>query len=405
MNVFAEYLKKKWITENPGMLDITRQDQKFRIFLETVPLLTVGGNVFVCESERLARLLVTDMMFMPAQLENRLSARWLYGFQKDVFEPGNDPFRNEWDQLLALDPFVAIKTTGRNNFKSFGPEEELFPFSFISLSTLIRSVNDFVASSMSMIIMDDTDMHPFAELLRLTYDQLRAEQKVVVQALSGVHDSGLVLPLILVTGVISPVEYAKGLISLKICNESLMPEILLDVVRALDYLACLEQRIDAVRPATAVIPEGENDTVEFKSTLRWDIRAGKTNASVERASLKTIAAFLNSAGGTLLIGVRDDGTIEGIESDKFVNEDKFLLHLWSLIRSWLGREVSPYIRTLTEKVDDKTVCLVRCRQSNRPVFLRQPGNEEAFYIRVGPSSNAMEISEALKYIADHFPAG
>jgi hypothetical protein len=39
------------------------------------------------------------------------------------------------------------------------------------------------------------------------------------------------------------------------------------------------------------------------------------------------------------------------------------------------------------------------------VFLRQPGFNEEFYIRVGPSSNAMDISEALKYIADHFPAG
>ena len=151
-----------------------------------------------------------------------------------------------------------------------------------------------------------------------------------------------------------------------------------------------------------IIREGENDSIEFKSTLRWDIRAGKTNQAIERACLKTIAAFLNSAVGTLLIGVRDDGSTEGIESDKFVNDDKFLLHLWTLIRTCLGRDVSPYIRTILEKMDDKTVCMVQCRQSNRPVFLRQPGFDEDFYIRVGPSSNAMDISEALNYISDHF---
>jgi hypothetical protein len=85
-----------------------------------------------------------------------------------------------------------------------------------------------------------------------------------------------------------------------------------------------------------------------------------------------------------------------------VNEDKFLLHLWTLIRNCLGREVCPNIRTTLEKTEDKTICLVHCRRSSRPVFLRQPGFDEAFYIRVGPSSNAMDISEALKYIADNF---
>ena len=154
--------------------------------------------------------------------------------------------------------------------------------------------------------------------------------------------------------------------------------------------------------ASLMIKEGESDSVEFKSTLRWDIRAGKTNAVIERSSLKTISAFLNSAGGSLLVGVRDDGSVEGIETDKFVNEDKFLLHLWTLIRTCLGRDVSPYLRTILEKMEEKTVCLVRCQPSNRPVFLRQPGFDEEFYIRLGPSSNAMDISEALGYIADRF---
>jgi len=74
-----------------------------------------------------------------------------------------------------------------------------------------------------------------------------------------------------------------------------------------------------------------------------------------------------------------------------------------LIRTCLGREVSRYLRTHLEKMEEKTVCVVQCLQSSRPVFLRQPGFNEEFFIRVGPSSNAMDISEALKYIADHFP--
>jgi hypothetical protein len=44
----------------------------------------------------------------------------------------------------------------------------------------------------------------------------------------------------------------------------------------------------------SIIDKGEDYNVEFKSTLRWDLKAGKTNQQVERASLKTISAFLNS---------------------------------------------------------------------------------------------------------------
>jgi predicted HTH transcriptional regulator len=197
-------------------------------------------------------------------------------------------------------------------------------------------------------------------------------------------------------------EYAKGLIALKIREEQHISDLLPDLTRTLDYLECVEPELEPGKHTSLIIKEGENEVIEFKSTFRWDIRAGKTNQAVERASLKTIAAFLNSNGGDLLIGVRDDGSIEGIESDKFVNDDKFLLHLWTLIRTCLGRDISPYIRTILEKTDDRTVCMVQCQRSNRPVFLRQPGFDEAFYIRVGPSSNAMDISEALKYIADHF---
>jgi hypothetical protein len=36
------------------------------------------------------------------------------------------------------------------------------------------------------------------------------------------------------------------------------------------------------------------------------------------------------------------------------------------------------------------------------VFLRQPGFDEEMFIRMGPSSNALDISEALRYIGNHF---
>jgi hypothetical protein len=64
--------------------------------------------------------------------------------------------------------------------------------------------------------------------------------------------------------------------------------------------------------------------------------------------------------------------------------------------------VSPYIKTTLDKIDGKTVCRVSCKRSPKPVFLRQSGFDEMFYIRIGPSSGNLEISEALKYIGERF---
>ncbi len=403
MDLFLNFMAGKLLQADPELLDIVRNDQSYQVFEGNSPLLTPGGREFIHPSERVARLIITDLMYRNGNAEPDLSAPWLYVYQKDLFEPSGDPFAGAWTGLLANDPFVMLKTSGRNDVRAFSPEDQLFGFAFLTLSELIRRINVFINSRMGEILSEDADQHPFLQILRMCYDQFSNEQKVAVQVLSDVHQSHLTLPVLHVAGIISPLEYAKGLIALKIGAEESLPGVLPGLVRVKDYLECLDQVADEGSQAAALIREGENDLIEFKSTLRWDIRAGKTNQAVERASLKTIAAFLNSAGGTLLIGVADDGSIEGIERDKFVNEDKFLLHLWTLIRACLGRDVSPCIRTTLEKTDEKTICLVRCRRSNRPVFLRQPGFDEDFYIRIGPSSNAMDISEALKYIADHFP--
>ncbi len=66
-----------------------------------------------------------------------------------------------------------------------------------------------------------------------------------------------------------------------------------------------------VRSIEELISGQENDAVEFKSTARWDLREEKRNKAVEDAVVKTVAAFLNTNGGTLLIGVADDGTRSG----------------------------------------------------------------------------------------------
>ena len=60
---------------------------------------------------------------------------------------------------------------------------------------------------------------------------------------------------------------------------------------------------------------GESSTVEYKSTVRWDMEQNKINKELEKVILKTINGFLNFEGGTLLVGIDDNGEIIGIDKD------------------------------------------------------------------------------------------
>ncbi len=147
----------------------------------------------------------------------------------------------------------------------------------------------------------------------------------------------------------------------------------------------------------SLIAKGENRYVEFKSTLRMNLHSKKPGKEIELAWLKGVAAFLNTDGGTLLLGVTDAGEITGLEQDVFENEDKCRLHFKNLIAAHIGAELSKHIRFVLVPVEGKTVGIVHCSRSAEPVFLKN-GNKEAFYIRNGPSSDELPVSKALKYI-------
>lgn len=402
MQSFEEYTGLFKLSCNTSLLDSCLQNNDYFVFEGQKPLLTPGNKTFSHSSNALIFLIITDLQLDEPTGKDRLSAPLLYAFMKDVLQEGTDPFLWQWKDLADSDPFLQVKISGESSLRPLDPDEPLFSFSFVSLAGLLETVNQFSGRIMGEINLEESVAQPFPAALKQVYHNMSFEQKAAVHGLCCKHMPGIVMPLLFMSGEISPVEYAKGLIALRIKSKEQFSQILADTAKVQSWLDCGLHRHRTEKKIAGIIKEGEGDTIEFKSTLRWDIRAGKTNPAIEHACLKTISAFLNSWGGTLLIGVRDDGSIEGIETDRLPNEDKFLLHIWTLIRTCLGKDFTPYIRTRLEKVSDKTVCMVSCRPSTRPVFLKQPGFTEEMYIRVGPSSNAMDISEALKYIEDHY---
>jgi type I restriction enzyme R subunit len=71
----------------------------------------------------------------------------------------------------------------------------------------------------------------------------------------------------------------------------------------------------ALRTVEEILINEEDFIVDFKSTARRDMREGKPNKAMEDAVVKTIAGFLNTDGGTLLIGVDDSSAVLGLEHD------------------------------------------------------------------------------------------
>jgi hypothetical protein len=152
------------------------------------------------------------------------------------------------------------------------------------------------------------------------------------------------------------------------------------------------------------IKHGETATLEFKSSLRWNLKAGKHDAAMENAVLKTIVAFCNTKGGELLIGVADDQTVLGIDHDGFPSEDKFQLHLRNLLLDRIMPSVADVVEFAMVPIAGKTICHVTCRQSTaKDVWLKPDKNTpERFYVRVGPSSTELAPRDAAAYIKDRF---
>ncbi len=147
----------------------------------------------------------------------------------------------------------------------------------------------------------------------------------------------------------------------------------------------------------ALIHKGESAELEFKSTLRWNLKTGKPDKKIELASLKSIVSFLNSEGGTLLIGVDDEGGILGIDAQNFRNEDKYLLHFNNLIKQHIGLEFSQNLGFALKPVSEKKILVVDCEPSEQPVFLKHD-TEEEFYVRFGPGSRRLPTSKVLEYL-------
>jgi len=179
------------------------------------------------------------------------------------------------------------------------------------------------------------------------------------------------------------------------------PELALKLVRVLARQVTTYLRSPGHTKTEAMIKEGEGEHIEFKSSLRYNLHSKKFGKEIEHAALKTIAAFLNSEGGILLIGIDDHRGIIGIDHDNFENDDKALLHFTNLVKERIGMQFMTYIDCNIDVVEGKEIMRIDVSPSGIPAYLTY-NQSEYFFIRTGPSTSDLKASEIYDYVHHRF---
>lgn len=168
----------------------------------------------------------------------------------------------------------------------------------------------------------------------------------------------------------------------------------------------VRQRVGAAERVRQLSAMPEGPTLEFKTTARFNIHTRQADKALELPIVKTVAAFLNSRGGTLLIGVQDDGTVAGISNDLKLCQgsvDKFQLFLQNLLATTLGSgAVSRFVEVRLPSVDGNLVCEVQVQPASEPVWCNLNG-DDVLFVRNGNETRKLPNRDFLTYAQDRFP--
>ena len=155
-----------------------------------------------------------------------------------------------------------------------------------------------------------------------------------------------------------------------------------------------------------LILKEEGPKLEFKASMRFDLRMNQINKKLETLIPKTIAGFLNTDGGVLLIGVEDNGNVIGLNNDYSVmdkkNKDGFELILRGVIKKYLGKSYDKYLNITFPIVDDKEICHVNVKSKySGLVYLTNEGIDK-FFCRIGNSTEPLKLSEINEHIKSNW---
>ncbi len=143
-----------------------------------------------------------------------------------------------------------------------------------------------------------------------------------------------------------------------------------------------------------MIDGGESESVEFKARALSD--AGKVLDYVS----KEVASFLNTAGGTLLIGVDDSGTLSGIDPDiareRTKTDDAYQRTIFNDLMSAIGKAHTAFLRVNIVAFEGTRLCIIQVEKSPAPAYVTR-GAQPVFYARIGNQVQALSGKELDEY--------
>ena len=194
---------------------------------------------------------------------------------------------------------------------------------------------------------------------------------------------------------------SESIISLR-HNLSLNPITSESALKQLDGIVGAIQKWSTVDEIKMLARSDESKHLEFKETLSWNVKSKQKDKTMENEVIKSVAAFLNTDGGNILVGVDDFGRIKGVDLEikKFHknSKDKFLLYIDSLFRDHIGVGFSQFYTIQLVNVDEVMVLRIFCQKSNRQVFV----NENEFYVRTSPATHQLHGQELIDYVNTRF---
>jgi len=221
---------------------------------------------------------------------------------------------------------------------------------------------------------------------------------------SSVYDGKAVEPVTTGAGVAS-------LVSGSISAEKLTEEVVEKLRQDAEFVALVVEKLGLtgkpeLRTIDELIDNDEDYSVEFKSTARWDVRENAPSKVMEDGIVKTVAGFLNTDGGTLLIGIGPDREVLGLTPDylrvKPQNGDGFMNWLTTHLVNALGHTPVSRTRARVVRHEGHEICRVDAAFSTAPVMAKTSKAEGVFFVRMNNSTRVIPEAELDEYTAAHW---
>ena len=152
-----------------------------------------------------------------------------------------------------------------------------------------------------------------------------------------------------------------------------------------------------------IISSGETRNTEFKETFSLETKTKNKEKYLIEGKIKTIAGFLNTDGGTLIIGVDDEGRTIGINEEIVLlhgSDDKYLRAVKDCMRDEIGRaNLASYVNFTIETESNKKLLVITCQKSTEPVY---SADGSFFKVRIGSSNESLKVRDCVQYVNEHF---